>query len=77
MAWGGGNSFSFGSVYRFLSSSIATELKLDLSRIDQVIIANGEPLSLWLFCSECLMAGLPSAWVPRTRRLGGAPTIES
>lgn len=27
----------FGSVYRFLSSSIATELKLDLSRIDQAI----------------------------------------
>ena len=44
MAWGGGSSFSFGSFYRFLSSSIAAELKLDLSRVDQVITAaNGEP----------------------------------
>ena len=44
MAWGGGSSFSFGSVYRFLSSSITTELKLDLSRVDQVVTAaNGRP----------------------------------
>lgn len=44
MAWGGGSSFSFGSVYRFLSSSIAAELKLDLSRVDQVVTAaNGRP----------------------------------
>ncbi|CAI8032903.1 Serine/threonine-protein phosphatase 4 regulatory subunit 1 [Geodia barretti] len=40
MAWGGGSSFSFGSVYRYLSSSIAAELKLDLSRVDQVITAS-------------------------------------
>ena len=50
MAWGGGSSFSFGSVYRYLSSSIAAELKLDLSRVDQVITAsNGRPLSVCLF----------------------------
>ena len=49
MAWGGGSSFSFGSVYRFLSSSIAAELKLDLSRVDQVITAsNGRPVSVSL-----------------------------
>ena len=40
MAWAGGAGFSFGSVYRFLSSSVATELKLDLSRVDQVVKAD-------------------------------------
>lgn len=44
MAWGGGRGFNFVSVYRFLSSSIATELKLDLSRVDQVVMANNGEL---------------------------------
>ena len=39
MAGGGGGALSFGSVYRFLSSSIATELKLDLFRVDQGLAA--------------------------------------
>lgn len=44
MAWGGGRAFSFTSLYRFLSSSVATELKLDLSRVDQIISANNGKL---------------------------------
>lgn len=47
MAWGGGGPLNFGSVYRFLSSSIATELKLDLSRVDQAISTDsGRPMDI-------------------------------
>ena len=45
MAWGG-KLIDLTSMYRFLSSSFTTELKLDLSRVDQIISANNGKLTL-------------------------------
>ena len=43
--------FNFSSMYRFLSSSFAPELKLDLSRVDQIINANnGKPCLNFILC---------------------------